>query len=106
MRKLVAVIDPENRYKNAIYFNEERVLDGNHGLESVGIVTKGKRAVLELEISDFDFVILNGTCPEAFRISKVLGVLGNAEKIKSLDPVCELLQVSSTACIGCPKKPS
>jgi len=106
MRKLVVVIDPENRYKNAIYFNEERVLDGNHGLESVGIVTRGKRAVLELEISDFNFVILNGACPEAFRITKVLSILGDAAKIKMLDSTCELLQVSSTACIGCSKRPS
>ena len=45
-------------------------------------------------------------CPEENRFAEMTENLGNREVLDSLDLRCELLQISASACNGCPRRPN
>lgn len=105
MAKITCLIDLKNKYRNALYFGNLRLIGGNHGLEAANVDLSGKRAVLHLQITNFDLVICNDqSCPDRFHYDEISAAVGSAEKLAGLGVQCEMLRMSATACDGCPKR--
>lgn len=106
-RKLTAVINQKNRYRNVLKYNGEVILTGNNGLERVDVVSGGpggKRTMLVLHISEFEVIL--EACPEIHRFDRVLSVMGDAEEVIKLRTSCHLLRASPNACNGCVYRPA
>ena len=105
-KKLTAIINRKNRYKNALQYEGHTILTGNSGLERVDVISggrNGKRSVLVLYITEFDVIL--ESCPEAHRFNKVLLVIGDEGGIGRLGTSCHLLKASPQACNGCIHRP-
>lgn len=107
MKRLLVVINPTNRYLNTLYWGNEKIADGNHGLESVVVESNGaKRTLLRIGLSsEFNVVFVQDGCPEAYRYASVCDATGDRTRIMSLNPACEMLRISPNACDGCPRRP-
>ncbi len=104
------VLDPRNKYNDRLYWGDRLVASGEagNGLESVQLVTRGKRtfAVLELAPEGCEVIILQASeCPERWRYEDVRSRFGDRERTAALRPLCDLLLQSPTACEGCRKQP-
>lgn len=107
MKRLLVVVDPKNRYLNALYWGNELIATGNSGLESVAVESNGaKRTLLRIGLaSGFNVVFVQDDCQEAYRYASVCEALGDRTRIMSLNPACEMLRISPNACDGCPRRP-
>lgn len=103
--KLTVVLNQENKYKNRLYLGNRLVASGDNGLEDVTITTKGKRMVAVVALTVFDVIVESENCPELFHYSEIRAAKGNSEALSRLGYTCELLEMSSVACDGCPKNP-
>ena len=104
--KLTVVLNPENKHRNALFYGHQMVASGSSGLEDVSIEWKnGKRAVLHIALTDFSLIVQNDRCPEIDRYHEVQKAFGDRVAINALNPVCEMLRISPSACDGCPKHP-
>jgi hypothetical protein len=105
--KITAVLNPENKYRNALYLGNRMLINANSGLKDIRIqYDDNKRAVLYLTLTEFNIVIQNDKCPEAGRFNEILAAFGDKNLMKGLNPACEMLGISATACDGCPKNPN
>lgn len=105
--KLTVVLNLSNKYKNRLLSLGKEVCNGNGGLEEVRLVSKGKRAAVELLLTDFDIVIEDDDCPELWRYDSIEKAFGDKDMIARLKPVpvCDLIKISPRACDGCVKNP-
>lgn len=85
--KIFAILDVSNRYQNKIYADGRLLATGNNGLEELQLVTRGKRTMVQLTLSNAEIILVNERCPK---------IVSGA--------TCELLRITSTACDGCPKR--
>lgn len=106
-RKLKLVLNPKNRYRNALYFGDLRILDGNSGLEAVKVEFNGaKKMKVDLTlVGDLQLYVVEDECPESYRYAQILRAVGDAEKVAAIHTHCEMLQSSPFACEGCPNQP-
>lgn len=105
--KLTVVLNPDNKHRNALFLGNQLVAkaDGG-GLEDVSISWKeGKRAVLHIALTDFNVIVQNDCCPEAYRFNEIQKAFGDRPAMTALKPACEMVRISPSACDGCPKNP-
>lgn len=104
--KLTVLLNPENRHRNALFFGNQLIAGGDSGLEDVSISWKdSKRAVLHIALSDFNVIVQNDRCPEAYRFNEITKAFGDRPAMTALKPACEMVRISPSACDGCPKNP-
>lgn len=103
---MTVLLNPDNKYRNALFLGDRMIINGNSGLKDIEIrYDENKRAVLYLKISEFNLYIQTEKCPEESRFGEVQKAFGDRTKMLALRPVCEMLTISPTACDGCPKTP-
>lgn len=105
--KLTVILNPDNKHRNALFLGNQMIANADGGgLEDVSIDWKtGKRAVLHIALSEFNVIVQNDKCPEAYRFNEVQKAFGDRAAINMLKPACEMLRISPMACDGCPKNP-
>ena len=102
--KITAVLDLMNRYQSRVLVDGIILAAGNRGLEDIQLVSRGKRTFVQITLSNAEVILIGEECPEKFRYHVIRQFQGN-ERLRQLNLVCDLLQVSLNACDGCAKNP-
>lgn len=105
--RLTVILDPENKFRNRLFYGNRLILSGNNGLDEIVVKTKGKKALISLSLTDFNLIVEPNRCPESHRYALIRQNFGNRTGLDALEGGlnCELLEVSALACDGCPKRP-
>ena len=105
MAKATLKLDLNNKYKSEFWVGSRLVAHGNNGLESVELKSMGKRTAAVLTLTGLNVIVGNSECPETHRYREIEERFGDVKRLSELGLVCDLLQVSPTACDGCPVHP-
>ena len=103
--KLCLVIDPKNKYETKLYYGNRLIASGSNGLDDVHLITKGKRTIAVVSLTDFELVVESENCPELYHYGDIRANKGNQDGLKRVGYSCDLLEISATACEGCRKNP-
>ena len=101
-KQLTLVIDTENSYENKLVYGTELIDDGKSGLRfSIDQSPSNKRTTYLIRTTQCNVILVGSHCPEAWRYDLVNDAFGDKDKIRALNPDCEMIQISAKACIGC-----
>lgn len=105
-KQLTLVINTENAYENKLIYGTELIDTGESGLRfNIEQSPSHKRTTYLIRTTQVNVILLGSHCPEAWRYDQVNEAFGDMEKIRALNPDCEMIRISAKACIGCPFHP-